>query len=149
MLNRLRSIWIWGASATLILAWLPLVSLVWVLERDPRHLRATRLFRFLGRLLAKVNPWRLHITGAERIDRKQVYVVVSNHQSLADIPLIAHLSLDTKWLGKAELFRVPVIGWMMRLVGDVAVERSDRRKAAQALLRCAAYLRQHVSVMFF
>src|SRR3974377_1713526 len=98
MLNRLLSIWIWSASATLILIWFPLVGLVWLLERDRRHLRAARVFRFLGRVLARVNPWRLHISGAERIDRNQVYVVVSNHQSLADIPVIAHLSMDTKWL---------------------------------------------------
>lgn len=141
--------WIWSASAALILIWCPLVALAWLSERDRRHLRAARTFRSLGRVLAKVNPWRLHITGAERIDRKQAYVVVSNHQSLADIPLISHLKMDTKWLGKAELFRIPVIGWMMRLAGDVPVERADRRKAAQALLRCAGYLRQGVSVVFF
>jgi len=78
-----------------------------------------------------------------------VYVIVSNHQSLADIPLISHVRVDAKWLAKAELFRFPAIGWMMRMAGNVPVDRSDKRKAAHALLRCARYLRQGCSVVFF
>jgi 1-acyl-sn-glycerol-3-phosphate acyltransferase len=74
---------------------------------------------------------------------------VSNHQSLADIPLITHLDLDSKWLAKAELFDFPIFGWMMRMAGDIPVARGDRRKAAQALLQCARYLRQRCSVVFF
>src|SRR6266568_7578343 len=99
--------------------------------------------------MGKVNPWRVVLTGVENVDPSKVYVIVSNHQSLADIPVITHLKLDTKWLGKAELFRVPVIGWLMRMAGDVAVERGDARKAAKAMLQCARYLRQRCSVVFF
>ena len=137
------------ASAALILLWLPVLGLVRLFDREPLRLRTASWFRRLGRAIARVNPWRLHITGSENIGAGQVYVVVSNHQSWADIPLISHLKLDTKWLGKAELFRLPVVGWMMRMAGDVPVERADRRKAAQALLQCARYLRQRVSVVFF
>ncbi|HXN48697.1 MAG TPA: lysophospholipid acyltransferase family protein, partial [Bryobacteraceae bacterium] len=79
----------------------------------------------------------------------QAYVVVSNHQSMADIPVIAHIINDSKWLAKAELFRVPVVGWMLRMAGDIPVDRSDRRKGAQAMLRCARTLRQGCSIMFF
>ncbi len=149
MISVIRSVWIWFASAALIVSWLPVVAIVRFFDREPKRLRTARSFRRLGRIVAKVNPWRLHISGRENIQDGQVYVVVSNHQSLADIPLISHLKFDTKWLGKAELFRVPVVGWMMRMSGDVPVERSDRRKAAQALLQCARYLRQRISVVFF
>jgi 1-acyl-sn-glycerol-3-phosphate acyltransferase len=145
----LRSIWIWFASAALILLWCPLLGAIRVFDRDPMRRRTGRWFRRLGRVLARVNPWRLHISGGENIRPAQVYVVVSNHQSLADIPVISHLKLDTKWLAKAELFRLPVAGWMMRMAGDIPVTRGDRRKAAQALLQCARYLRQGVSVVFF
>ena len=99
--------------------------------------------------MAKVNPWRIHISGRENVNADQVYVIVSNHQSMADIPLIAHLKLDTKWLAKAELFRLPLVGWMLRMAGDVPVDRSGRREGAKAMLQCARYLRQHCSVVFF
>ena len=145
----LRSIWIWTASAALVLFWAPLLGMVRLFDRDPRRLRTGRWFRRLGRVLAKVNPWRIQISGLENLNANQVYVIVSNHQSLADIPVIAHLKVDTKWLAKAELFQLPVVGWMLRMAGDVPIERSDRRNSAKAMLRCARYLRRHCSVVFF
>jgi 1-acyl-sn-glycerol-3-phosphate acyltransferase len=144
-----RSVWIWTASAALILLWTPLVAVIWLFDREPRRIRTARWFRRLGRALAWVNPWRLDIAGQENLDGDQVYVVVSNHQSFADIPLISHLNLDAKWLGKAELFRVPILGWMMRMAGDIPVARGDRRNAARALLECARYLRRRCSIVFF
>ncbi len=149
MIRILRSLWIWFATAALILLWLPLLGIIRLFDREPRRLVTGRWFRRLGRMMAKVNPWRLHIAGTERLQPGGVYVVVSNHQSLADIPVISHVMIDTKWLGKAELFRLPVVGWMMKMAGDVPVQRGDRRKAAQAMLQCSRYLREHVSVVFF
>jgi 1-acyl-sn-glycerol-3-phosphate acyltransferase len=145
----LRSAWIWAASATLILLWTPLLGAVRLFDFKPPRLRTGRWFRRLGRVIARVSPWRIRVSGGENVNANQVYVVVSNHQSVADIPVIAHLKLDTKWLAKAELFRLPVAGWMMRMAGDVPIERSDRRKGAIAMMRCARYLRQRCSVVFF
>jgi len=149
VLRALRSIWLWTANLALILLWVPVVVVVRLFDRDPRHVRTAHWFRGLAPVLAKVNPWRIRISGREHLRHDQVYVIVSNHQSLADIPVISLLGLDTKWLAKAELFRVPVFGPMMRMAGDVPVDRGDRRKAARALLECARYLRQGCSVMFF
>ncbi|HYL74521.1 MAG TPA: lysophospholipid acyltransferase family protein [Bryobacteraceae bacterium] len=149
MIRVLRSIWIWTASATLVLSWVPLLGIIRLFDREPRRLRTGRWFRRLGRVVAKINPWRIQISGSENLKVNQVYVIVSNHQSLADIPVISHLLLDTKWLAKAELFRLPVVGWMLRMAGDVPIERSDRRNSAKALLRCARYLRGRCSVVFF
>lgn len=149
MLRVLRSLWIWAASSVLVLLWAPLLAIIRLFDRDPRHLRTGRWFRRLGRALAKVNPWEIRITGREQVEPGRVYVIVSNHQSMADIPLISHLAVDAKWLVKAELFRLPVVGWMLRMAGDIPVERGDRRKGAKALLQCARVLRQGCSVVCF
>jgi 1-acyl-sn-glycerol-3-phosphate acyltransferase len=145
----IRSIWIWTASASLILIWTPLLAIVRLFDRNPRRLRTGRWFRRLGRMLARVNPWRIRISGLENMEAGRVYVIVSNHQSLADIPVITHLILDTKWLAKAELFALPVVGWMLRMAGDIPIDRTDRRKGAKALLQCARCLRDGCSVVFF
>lgn len=149
MLRLLRSVWIWTASAVLVLSWTPLLAAVWLFDRDPRRLRTGRWFRRLGRALAKINPWRIRISGRENLAPGQVYVIVSNHQSMADIPVISHLRVDAKWLVKAELFRRPFVGWMLRMARDVPVERSDRRKGAKALLQCARFLRRGCSIVCF
>lgn len=145
----LRSLWMWIGGAALVLAWTPVLAVVRLLDKKPAYLRTGRAFRHLGRLLAFMNPWRVCISGSEHIAADGVYVIVSNHQSVADIPVISHLKTDTKWLAKAELFRIPIVGWMLRMAGDIAIERSNPRQAAQALLRCAQYLRQRCSVVFF
>jgi len=145
----LRSLWIWSASATLILFWTALLAIIRLFDRDPQRRRTGRWFRLLGTSLARVNPWRIHISGAEHLDPRQAYVIVSNHQSLADIPLLSHLRIDAKWMAKSELFKTPPLGWMLRMAGDVPVNRRDRRKGAMALLQCARYLRQGLSVVCF
>jgi 1-acyl-sn-glycerol-3-phosphate acyltransferase len=128
---------------------MPLLALVRLFDPEPLHLRTGRWFRLLGRLVAKINPWEIEFSGSEHVNPGETYVIVSNHQSLADIPVISYLRVDMKYLAKAELFRFPVLGWMMRMAGDVPVDRSDRRKAARAMLQCARILRQRCSVMFF
>jgi 1-acyl-sn-glycerol-3-phosphate acyltransferase len=80
---------------------------------------------------------------------RQPYVVVSNHESFADILLISHLPWEMKWLSKAELFRIPIMGWMMWLAGDIPVKRGFGPSAVEAMERCRKALRQRVSVMIF
>jgi 1-acyl-sn-glycerol-3-phosphate acyltransferase len=148
MIRYVRSLWIWAACAALVILWVPVLGVIRVFDKEPR-LRTGRWFRRLGRMLSRVSPWNIQISGRENVDPGKVYVIVSNHQSLADIPLLSHLRLDTKWLAKAELFRVPLVGWMMRMAGDVPVDRSVPRQGARAILRCGKYLRQRCSVVFF
>ncbi len=146
----IRSLIIWFTTAILILAWLPLLAISRLFDRDPALYRTGFLFRKLGKAITKVNPvWRLHISGESVTDPRHPYVVVSNHQSLVDIPLISNLPWEMKWLGKMELFKLPVIGWMMSLSGDIAVDRKNARSGAQAIIKAQRYLEQKCSVMIF
>ncbi len=100
--------------------------------------------------MTKVNPtWNLVISGERVRNPRNPYVVVSNHQSFADIPLISHLPWEMKWVAKRELFKVPFIGWMLQLAGDIPLDRQDRRSGARMLMIASRYLSQHCSVIFF
>lgn len=146
----IRSFWTWTAATALIVAWLPLLALLRLFDRDPARYRTGLWFRRLGCLLTRVNPsWRVTISGARVEDPRRPYLVVSNHQSLADIPVISCLPWEMKWVAKAELFRVPFVGWLMRLAGDIEVDRSDSRSGARALMAARGYLQNRCSVMFF
>lgn len=145
-----RSIRVWVAGTALILAWLPLLAISRLTERDRNRLRTGLLFRRLGRALTRVNPtWKLEIEGRDTLPEERSFVVLSNHQSLADIPLISNLKWEMKWIGKKELFDTPIIGWMMRLSGDIPVDRKNPRSGARMLLTAMEYLRNGCSVMFF
>jgi 1-acyl-sn-glycerol-3-phosphate acyltransferase len=146
----IRSLITWFTTAILILVWLPLLAISRLFDRDPVLYRTGFLFRKLGKAMTKANPaWRLHISGETISDPRRPYVVVSNHQSMADIPLISNLPWEMKWMGKVELFKLPIIGWMMQLSGDIAVDRKNPRSGAQALIKAQRYLEQKCSVIIF
>lgn len=150
MRTALRSLWVWTAIITLIVIWLPLLAVIRLFDRDPARYRTGRWFRRLGMAMTKVNPaWQIRITGDFPEDSRHPYVVVSNHQSNADIPIISCLPWEMKWVAKTALFKIPVVGWMMRLAGDIEVDRSDKRSRAQVLITARQYLQDRCSVMFF
>jgi 1-acyl-sn-glycerol-3-phosphate acyltransferase len=103
MVSILRSLWVWIAVVILILVWLPLLTIIRLFDRDEVHYTTGRWFRRLGVTMTKVNPfWRLHVTGFQVPRERQSFVVVSNHQSMADIPLLSHIPWEMKWVAKVE-----------------------------------------------
>jgi len=146
----ITSIGIWIAVVTIIVLWLPLLAIIYLFDRDPVKYRTGRWFRRLGMAITKVNPtWKLEIDGVNVSNPRNPYIVVCNHQSMADIPLVSHLPWEMKWIAKKELFDLPVVGWMMKMSGDISVDRNAKSKRAQPLIESLSYLKNKCSVMFF
>jgi 1-acyl-sn-glycerol-3-phosphate acyltransferase len=146
------SLWSWLVLVVCILLWFPLLVLVrlFTFPFDRGRYIPGYIFRRIGPAMATLNPlWRFRYSGTLPANPRRPYVVVSNHESFADILLISHLPWEMKWLSKAELFRIPVMGWMMWLVGDVPVRRGFGPSAVEAMARCRDTLRNRVSVMIF
>ena len=140
----------WAAIAGLALGALPVVALIRLFDRTPARVRTGRAFRDVGALVPSVNPaWSVEIGGVDPGTLRHPYVVVSNHQSLADIPVISRLPWEMKWVTKAEVFRVPVMGWLQRLAQDIPVDRTDPDSRATVLVRAQRVLAKGCSVMFF
>jgi 1-acyl-sn-glycerol-3-phosphate acyltransferase len=146
-----RSLWVWFAISLLLILWLPLLAVIRLFDRDPVRYRTGRWFRRVGVMMTKVVPtWRFHVVGADTVtDPRRPYVVVSNHQSFADIPIISRLPWEMKWVAKQAVFKVPFGGWMMRLAGDIEVKRDCHLSRGGVLPQARWYLDRHCSVMFF
>ena len=146
----IRSLLTWFTTSILVLLWLVLLALSRLFDRDPVLYRTGFLFRKIGNAMTWVNPaWRLHIIGENISNPRLPYVVVCNHQSMADIPLVSNLPWEMKWLAKIELFKLPIFGWMLRLAGDICVDRKNPRSGALALIKAQHILEQKCSVMIF
>jgi 1-acyl-sn-glycerol-3-phosphate acyltransferase len=146
------SLWAWLVLVLCILLWFPLLVLfrIFTAPFDRGRYLTGYLFRRIGPVMATLNPlWSFRYSGTMPPDPRRPFVVVSNHESFADILLISHLPWEMKWLSKAELFRIPVMGWMMWLAGDIPVKRGFGPSAVEAMERCRYVLRQRVSVMIF
>lgn len=149
-MNTITSALTWGAVALLTLLGLPILAILRLFDRTPMHRRTGRAFRVIGSMTTRLNPaWSVEIGGLDPATLDHPYVVVSNHQSVADIPTISLLPWEMKWVGKKELFDIPVLGWMMHLADDIPVDRKDPDSRASVLLRARKRLSAGMSVMFF
>ena len=146
------SIWSWLVLGVVIIAFFPAVAVLRLVTApfDPGRYAAGYTFRKLTVVHAKLNPlWRFRVSGTPPSDPRRPYVVVANHESFVDILLISHLPFEMKWLSKTTFFRFPLVGWMMRLAGDIPLRRGDRESVTEALRTCRTRLDQRVSVMIF
>ncbi len=101
-------------------------------------------------IILGINPyWKITVEGREKIDPRQVYVMVSNHQSGADILVLFKLHRHFKWVAKKGLFRIPFIGWNMWLNGYISIERSRGRSKLQMMDKAAESIRDGNSVIMF
>lgn len=118
---------------------------------DATHRRAGRSLRTLGRAIVRTtHAWRFAVEGAPPPDLAQrPCVVVANHASLADPFLLSHLPFDQRFVAKEELFRVPLVGWLLRLAGDIPVRRGDHASALAMERACVATLARGLSVTIF
>ncbi|MDP2529293.1 MAG: lysophospholipid acyltransferase family protein [Candidatus Palauibacterales bacterium] len=143
---------VWTLWALLVVAWTPMVTVVWACTApwDRRRLAAGRLFRLCARAAIRVNPfWSVRFEGRLPRDRSVPYVVVCNHESMADVVLVGCLPWEMKWLSKRAILRTPFLGLMMRLVGDVAVRRRDAKSRKRAYERLREWLWRGVPVIIF
>jgi 1-acyl-sn-glycerol-3-phosphate acyltransferase len=148
----LLNAWIWTATVATVIVGFLVVSLVFVLTApfDRGRYAAGRAFRLLAVTATALNPlWRFRTSGVRIRDPRRPYVAVSNHESYADIFLISHLPWEMKWLSKITIFKIPVMGWMMRMAGDVPLVRGSRDSTLNALAECRDRLGKRVSIMIF
>ena len=65
-----------------------------------------------------------HLIGRENVPQKDSFIMVSNHGSLLDPPLLGHaLGRNISFMAKAELFKIPFLGFIIKSCGAYPVKR--------------------------
>lgn len=116
-----------------------------------RRLILLHLFSsFWASLYLWVMPaWSVHVDGRRKNVWKRNYVIVSNHQSQLDILVAFHLFIPFKWVSKAEVFKLPFIGWNMWLNRYIKLKRGDKEGIARMFADCEKALSQGNSIFIF
>ena len=97
-----------------------------------------------------LNPyWSLDVRGLEHIDHKKTYVIIANHQSMADIVALYQTKMQFKWVAKAILFKVPFIGWCLSLIRHIKLTRGDFSSVKEIYRQASKWLQKDMSVLFF
>jgi 1-acyl-sn-glycerol-3-phosphate acyltransferase len=106
--------------------------------------------RFACRIYLWSAGARIRVAGVDKLDRKQAYVFVANHQSNLDPPLLmAHLGHNLGAIAKQELLKVPLFKQGFPLAHVVPIDRSNRESAIASTKRGAEELRLGHSLMAF
>ena len=97
-----------------------------------------------------LNPfWTVKVRGLENIDHNKTYVIIANHQSMADIAVLYQIKSQFKWVAKASLFNVPFIGWCLSLIKHIRLNRGDLASIKEVYHQASHWLRKGMSVLFF
>jgi len=126
--------------------------LIWIvtLPFDP-HLRFLHYYTcFWASTYTWVMPtWRIKTEGRQRCRKDATYIIVSNHQSQLDILVNFRLFLFYKIVSKSEMFRVPFMGWNMRLNQYIELVRGNKDGVKKMMEDCEKTLAKGNSVFIY
>jgi 1-acyl-sn-glycerol-3-phosphate acyltransferase len=151
-MRRLLSLVFWIFLTTTSILLFPAALVLWAVTApfDRRRWLLHQFTCFWASLYTWFNPaWPVTVEGREKIDRESAYVMVANHESLLDILVFFRLFTHFKWVSKIENFRVPFIGWNMRLNEYIPLKRGDKASVVQMLRLCRETLAIGNSIMMF
>ncbi|MBW2179720.1 MAG: 1-acyl-sn-glycerol-3-phosphate acyltransferase [Deltaproteobacteria bacterium] len=111
---------------------------------------AFNLARVWAWIILKAAGVKLIVTGKEKIDKKVTYIIISNHQSHFDGPVVAAgLGIQFRWVAKQELLKIPVFGNALYACGNIFIDRKDREKSIRMIKEGMNRLSPGTGVMFF
>ena len=127
---------------------IPMIALGLV---DPYGKRVYPMFRFWSWCVLKIGGVELKVRDTGRLDPRQAYVFMANHQSNIDIPVLvqALAPFQLRWIAKRELLRIPFFGWALWASKHIVVKRSRSKDVVAAIAGAREKLTQGISVVVF
>lgn len=144
------TIWAGGSLLTIILFFVMLFFTIILFPFDKQRRFVHAQCFWWSDFVIGMNPyWKVSVSGLENIDKKKTYVIIANHQSLADIIVLYKIRAQFKWVAKESLFKVPFLGWNLSLAKHVRLSRGNLGSIKKVYREAAQWLRSGMSVLFF
>ncbi len=100
--------------------------------------------------LLKVSGVSVKIKGKENIEPHKNYVIISNHASLFDIPILLYaIRNEIKMIAKKELVYIPIFGWSLLAGGYILINRNNTKSALKSIKKARAKLNKRTSILIF
>jgi 1-acyl-sn-glycerol-3-phosphate acyltransferase len=103
-----------------------------------------------ARLICIITLCPVKVLGKEKLDKKQSYIFVSNHQGAYDIFLIfGYIGQPIKWVMKQSLRKIPFVGKACEAAGFIFVDSSSPQAAAKTIKAAEEKLKNGASIAIF
>ncbi|MCW5588493.1 MAG: 1-acyl-sn-glycerol-3-phosphate acyltransferase [Legionellales bacterium] len=135
-ISKIRTTWIMLRSGVFTARMCFLVWFHATFNRKHFRPKLDSMLRYWARTVLKfVNAdWQVTLHNTFEFEPGKQYILMSNHMSLYDIPLIyVALPGSIRMLSKRELMRVPFLGKAMKIGSFPVIDRHNRQQALQDL----------------
>lgn len=142
--------WLSFAIFTTIMFFAVVLALPTVLFDPRRRVLHVLTTCFWGWAVYAMNPfWSLRVEGREKVPWDGRAVLVANHDSLADILVVGSIFRPFKFVSKASVFKVPLMGWGMRANQYIPLVRGNGESVRRMMADCRSWLERDVPVLLF
>jgi len=115
-------------------------------------LRMKAPIRLLSQVWAKsvffILGKKLHITGRDKINIKERYILVANHASLFDIVAVMSFYPGVSWFGHERLLKVPLFGTILRMTDYVPFKEPTIKNTKEMLEQLVLKSREQTIAIF-
>lgn len=103
-----------------------------------------------GRAAFILSGSRVKVVGKENVPQTGSMVIVANHQSAFDIPLIpGYVYAEISFIAKKELSKIPGINWFVSALDGVYIERGNKSQTAGAMRKIFRILKEDGTILLF
>ena len=95
-------------------------------NKQAGYFKTAVFFLKLGLTLVGV---RVKASGLEHLPKDKSFIIASNHQSLLDIAALMMVMPHNFHFLQKELTNVPILGWEMKVMGHIVVDRSSQKQS--------------------
>lgn len=127
----MRTLLCFGIFVLMVIVAIPLFLFCFITRWRKPLLFLGKFCMAMGRLILGI---RLDISGRDTVDRKKPSIFMANHLSFMDGPLLfLVIPQDVRVILKKEILRIPIIGWAMKFVGFVPVDRKGIKSGRRSI----------------
>lgn len=103
-----------------------------------------------SKYVMKISFAKITVVGTENLPKNQTSLIVSNHQSYLDIPLIMSvIDIPKGFIAKKELESWPIVSYWMKKIHCIFMDRDNVRKSAESIVEGINLLKGgHTMVIF-
>ena len=130
---------------------LPKYYMLGLLKNDyVQYLYASKVTKSWAKGVLRASGSKIIVNGTTNIPRNETVLIVSNHQSNFDIPLlIASIDIPFGFIAKKELSKFPVFSLWMKYLRCTFIDRENARKSLKAIITATKYIEKGYSQMVF